>query len=646
MVSPVEGTPFGRYRLVELLGRGGMGEVWRAHDTATDRVVAIKVLPANLSEDEEFQRRFRREAHAAGRLETPHVVPIHDYGEIDGRLFVCMRLIKGRDLAAVLADGPLEPARAVRIIGQVAEALHAAHEIGLIHRDIKPSNILLDDRDFAYLIDFGIARVADDTRMTKTGSTIGTFAYIAPERLDGEGEEDARVDIYSLACVLYECLTGEPPFAADTMPRLMMAHLHTPPPRPSIARPDVPEPLDEVIATGMAKDPDQRYATTVELTDAAHDAITTPLAPPAPTLFADATRPAPAPAARKQLAEPPQPATHQRPPGWPPVPPPRPADRPPPDTRIPPRRQWWLRVGIAAVLLTVAVIVAAIVITSRRHENSNGPQTTLPTSTRTTLPTSTQHREPAYGLQVMLPFTGLNGPWGAAVDAAGNLYVTDFRNNRVLKLAAGSSSPTVLSFTGLDQPAGVVVDSAGNLYVADNHNNRVVKLAAGSATQTDLPFTGLNGPAGVAVDSAGNLYVADVRNSRVVKLAAGSATQTDLPFTGLNSPFGVAVDAADNLYVTDYRNNRVLKLAAGSSTQTVLPFTGLNGPWGVAVDTAGNLYVADLTNNRVLKLAAGSSTPTVLPFTDVGGPMGVAVDTAGNLYVGDGDNQVLKLPAG
>ncbi len=178
---------FGRYRLLSLLGEGGMGEVWRADDTVTNRVVAIKVLPAKLSNDEEFQRRFRREAEAAARLETPHVVPIYDYGEIDGRLFVCMRLIKGRDLADVLADGPLEPARAARIIGQVAEALHAAHEIGLIHRDIKPSNILLDDRDFAYLIDFGIARVADDTRMTKTGNTIGTFAYIAPERLDAQG---------------------------------------------------------------------------------------------------------------------------------------------------------------------------------------------------------------------------------------------------------------------------------------------------------------------------------------------------------------------------------------------------------------------------------------------------------------------------
>ena len=179
---PVDEVQFGRYRLVSLLGEGGMGEVWRAQDTATDRTVAIKVLPAHLAEDDDFARRFRREADAAARLDSPHVVPIHDYGEIDGRLFVCMRLIKGRDLDTVLAQEPLDTARAARIIGQVAKALHAAHKIGLIHRDIKPSNILLDERDFAYLIDFGIARVTDETRMTRTGNTIGTFAYIAPER--------------------------------------------------------------------------------------------------------------------------------------------------------------------------------------------------------------------------------------------------------------------------------------------------------------------------------------------------------------------------------------------------------------------------------------------------------------------------------
>jgi serine/threonine kinase PknH len=279
----VDGTPFGRYRLVELLGRGGMGEVWRAHDSETDRVVAIKLLPAFLSGDEEFKHRFRREAHAAARLNDPHVIPIHHYGEIDGQLYVDMRLIEGRDLQTVLADGPLDPERAVRIVEQIARALQAAHKVGLIHRDIKPSNVLLDADDFAYLIDFGIARAIDETRMTKSGNTIGTFQYMAPERLDTGAEEDARADIYSLACVLYEALTGHPPFPGDSMAHLVNAHLNTPPPRPSTTQPNMPSQVDVVIATGMAKDPKLRYATPIELADAAREAITDPIARPAPT---------------------------------------------------------------------------------------------------------------------------------------------------------------------------------------------------------------------------------------------------------------------------------------------------------------------------------------------------------------------------
>jgi serine/threonine-protein kinase len=279
----MEGTPFGRYRLIEMLGRGGMGEVWRSYDTETKRTVAIKVLPPYLADDNEFVQRFRREAEAAAQLNSPHVIPIHHYGEIDGRLYVDMRLIDGRDLGALLSEGPLEPARAVRIIDQIAKALHAAHKVSLIHRDIKPSNILLDDDDFAYLIDFGIARAADETRMTKSGNTIGTFAYIAPERLDPQTEEDARADIYSLACVLYEALTGEPPFPGSTAAHLIAAHLNTPPPRPSAIQSDVPPLVDEVIATGMAKEPDRRYTTTIELANAARAAITVPLARLKPT---------------------------------------------------------------------------------------------------------------------------------------------------------------------------------------------------------------------------------------------------------------------------------------------------------------------------------------------------------------------------
>jgi serine/threonine-protein kinase len=291
----VEGTPFGRYRLVELLGSGGMGEVWRAYDTGTDRVVALKVLPPHLAQDPAFEQRFRREAHAAARLHNPHIVPIHDYGEIDGRLFVDMRLIEGRDLQAVLTDGPLEPAKAVAVVEQVAGALQSAHKAGLIHRDVKPPNILLDEDDYAYLIDFGIARAAAETRLTSTGATLGTWAYMAPERFTSDRVESS-CDIYALACVLHECLTGTKPFPGESLERQFTGHVTVPPPHPSALRAGIPAALDDVIATGMAKDPDQRYGTTKELARAARAALSGSLPPPGQSPVAAAIQPPTMPA--------------------------------------------------------------------------------------------------------------------------------------------------------------------------------------------------------------------------------------------------------------------------------------------------------------------------------------------------------------
>ncbi|WAC93563.1 serine/threonine-protein kinase [Mycobacterium sp. Aquia_213] len=270
----MDGTPFGRYRLTELLGRGGMGEVWRAYDPEMNRVVALKVLVPSFANDQAFQERFRREARSAARLDEPHVVPIYDFGEVDGRLYVTMRLIRGRDLRDLLNDGPLPPARAVGIIEQIASALHAAHEIGLVHRDVKPSNILVAEDDFAYLIDFGIARAAGESSMTVTGATMGTAAYMSPERLNA-GHADARADIYALACVLHEALTGQRPYPGESLEQQLVGHLTSPPPRPSALQPGVPEAMDAVVATGMAKDPDQRYATAKDLAHAARAALTT-----------------------------------------------------------------------------------------------------------------------------------------------------------------------------------------------------------------------------------------------------------------------------------------------------------------------------------------------------------------------------------
>ncbi|MFJ9781668.1 serine/threonine-protein kinase [Amycolatopsis sp. NPDC101161] len=271
---------FGPYRIEGLLGRGGMGEVHRAYDTAHDRVVALKLLSGPNADDEAFRARFRRESQIVARLREPHVIPIHAYGEIDGRLYLDMRLVEGKDLKELLEDGPLEPARAAGIVEQVAGALDAAHEDGLVHRDVKPSNVLVTSADFVYLVDFGIARsmTAEGTSITGTGNVIGTLDYMAPERF-GDAPITGLVDVYALACVFFECLTGRRPFPAEGAAAQMGAHLNAPPPVLSQERPGLPPALDAVVARGMAKNPADRYPTARAFADAARAAVTAPAAP-------------------------------------------------------------------------------------------------------------------------------------------------------------------------------------------------------------------------------------------------------------------------------------------------------------------------------------------------------------------------------
>jgi serine/threonine protein kinase len=422
----LDGTPFGRYKLVELLGRGGMGDVWRAYDTVTDRVVAVKVLPAHLADDQTFQERFRREARAAAGLNDPHVVPIHDFGEIDGRLFVDMRLIEGEDLGTLLRSGPLPPQRAIKIIEQIALALFAAHRIGLVHRDVKPSNILVTEDDFAYLIDFGIARAAGEAGLTDTGAAVGTWAYMAPERFS-TGTADARADIYALTCVLYEALTGESPFPGQTLEQIATAHMLQPPPKPSTVRPQIPQAMDQVITTGMAKEPEQRYASTKDLATAARGAVGaeqdrtqaapldyTQAAPPAwtaqPTGQVKQSDPTQAarPVGPTERLHRPDPAafaaaTQYRAPGEQ-----RPPDPPPSSGR---RRNILL--GSAAALLVVIVAVAAVVMfTGESDAPSSGTASSPSASSPSASSPSAAPAEPGGGM-----FSGPQ-PWTADVSGA------------------------------------------------------------------------------------------------------------------------------------------------------------------------------------------------------------------------------------
>jgi serine/threonine-protein kinase len=250
-----------------------MGEVYEAEDTVKERLVALKLLSPALCQDPVFRERLRREARTAGRLQEPHVVPVHDYGEIDGQLYLDMRLIEGADLSTLLKQsGALTPPRAVAIVRQAASALDAAHAAGVIHRDIKPENILITRDDFAYLVDFGIARAATDEKLTQIGGAVGTWKYSAPERFT-EAEATQSVDVYALACMLHECLTGAPPYRADSAGMLITAHLMEPIPQPSQSSPGIPRAFDAVIARGMAKDPKDRYGSAGDLALAANDAL-------------------------------------------------------------------------------------------------------------------------------------------------------------------------------------------------------------------------------------------------------------------------------------------------------------------------------------------------------------------------------------
>jgi Protein kinase domain len=274
---------FGRYRLLGLIGEGGMGQVYRAHDTEIGRDVAIKVLPAGLLGERGYVQRFRREAYAVARLNEPHIIPIYDTGEINGRLYLTMPIVDGIDLHTSLAQrGRMTPELAVKVIEQVAAALDTAHSHGLVHRDVKPSNVLMTASEFVYLIDFGIAHDESETRLTQTGSVLGTVAYMAPERFS-TGHADARADVYALTCVLHECLTGQAPYPGGSLEHVMAGHMTKDPPRPTAVNPTVPAAFDSVIAAGMAKDPQQRYQSASELAAAAREALYNSAPPPKPS---------------------------------------------------------------------------------------------------------------------------------------------------------------------------------------------------------------------------------------------------------------------------------------------------------------------------------------------------------------------------
>ncbi len=273
--DPRVGTELAGYRIESLLGFGGMSVVYLAEDLRLKRRVALKLLAADLADDASFRERFLRESELAASIDHPNIVPIYEAGRADDLLFIAMRYVEGRDLNKRLQLGSLDAADAIGILAQLASALDAAHARGLVHRDVKPSNILLDagarpdGADHVYLADFGLTRLVSEGIATgEDGNLMGTIDYLAPEHIAGE-EIDGRADVYSLGCVLYECLVGHPPFQRDSDIAVVFAHLESEPPTASGHRPDLPIALDPVIASALAKDPARRYSSCGEFARAA-----------------------------------------------------------------------------------------------------------------------------------------------------------------------------------------------------------------------------------------------------------------------------------------------------------------------------------------------------------------------------------------
>jgi streptogramin lyase len=591
------GDVFAGHRIEAIAGRGGMGVVYRARHLALDHVVALKVISPQLARDERFRRRFASESRIAVSIRHPNVVSIHHAGEEDGLLFVTMDLIEGPDLRAVLgAMGRLEPEHAARIVAEVAAALDAAHARGLVHRDVKPANVLIEgegDSERVYLTDFGLARqVTASTGVTATGAFVGTLDYVAPEQIRGV-HIDARADVYALGCVLFELLTGNPPFASrENKVAKMYAHLGEEPPRVRLFRPDMPAALDPVVARALAKDPDERYPSTGDFARAVSAAVVGE-----PTQVAERS------VAVGAAAPDPSAATLEAP------------GEVPAGPQPPVARRWALATAAVGAL---AAVVAVVVIVAAGGDDGSAPATT----------TSASGEEKATVVQGAIPVGKL--PVSIA-HGQGGLWVTNRRSDTV-SLVDGRLANEVGQFAAGSAPEGIDVGRR-SIWVASGGDDQLLRLDPGSGKISDRIAVG-DSPGGVAF-AAGDVWVADTGADTVTRYDPDTG-RTQTITVGAN-PYGVAFGEGA-VWVTNRGDDSIARITPINNRVDDQVRVGDN-PKGIAVG-AGAVWVANTEDGTVSQVVGGTERKEI----DVGPePRGV-VAAFGSIWVSLGaGNEVARI---
>jgi streptogramin lyase/predicted Ser/Thr protein kinase len=593
--DPRIGTELGGYRIERVIGRGGMSSVYLAEHTRLGRMVALKLLSPELAGSERFRDRFLRESKLAASLDHPNIVPIYDADEVGDVLFIAMRYVEGSDLKeAIRAGGRLDAVRTAAIVGQIASALDAAHTHGLVHRDVKPGNVLLTPEDHVYVSDFGLTkRALSVSGLTATGQLVGTIDYVAPEHIRGD-VVDGRADVYSLGCVIVECLTGHVPYPRDLEVGVLWAHVEEPPPTVTGERPDLPAEVDDVVSSAMAKDPNARTATAGQVASGLRSALR--LEPPTGEV------------------------------------PTRPKARP---ARGPRRGTALVVTGIALVAL---LAVGAVLLIAR-----GGGVGVVP---RANSVARIDAGAAAFSAEVRVG----EDPTGVAVGEDGYVWVVNQGDSTVSRIEGGTGE-VVSTKSTLGIPTGIAAGE-GAVWITNGFGSasgtQVVKVdPTDDAVEVAFPTE----DAKAIVVAFGSIWLADAERDRVLRFdpqdlsAEPIVIPVDDDAIADEAPRSLSVGdgAAEGIWVTNQLGGTVVKIDPGTDEAT--DRIQVDAPTGVAADDSG-IWVTSEINDRVHQFepAGGRAIRTYQREDGVlDGPTSIAIGPTGVWVGSDLESAVARI---